>query len=42
MRQPSDPNLVSRADEVAEFLGLFLDISDVEYSHLEKSLIELL
>jgi hypothetical protein len=42
VRQPSDPNLVSKADEVAEFLGLSLDISDVDYSHLEKSLIELL
>ena len=42
VRQPSDPNLVPRAGEVAEFLGLFLDISDVDYSHLEKSLIELL
>lgn len=42
VRQPSDPNLVPRAGEVAEFLGLHLDISDVDYSHLEKNLIELL
>ena len=42
VRQPSDPNLVPRAGEVAEFLGLPLDISDVDYSHLEKNLIELL
>jgi len=42
VRQPSDPDLVPRAGEVAEFLGLSLDISDVDYSHLEKKLIELL
>ena len=42
VRQPSDPNLMPRAGEVAEFLGLSLDISDADYSHLEKSLIELL
>jgi len=42
VRQPSDPNLVARAGEVADFLGLSLDISDVDYSYLEKSLIGLL
>lgn len=42
VRQPSDPNLVSKAGEVAEFLGLSLDVSDVDYSYLEKILIELL
>ena len=42
VRQPSDPNLVPRAREVAEFLGLSLDISDVDYSDLEKNLVELL
>jgi len=42
VRQPSDQNLVSRAGEVAEFLGLSLDIEDVDYSHLENSLIKLL
>ncbi len=42
IRQPSDPDLVSRAGEVADFLGLSLDISDVDYSHLKKSLIGLL
>jgi len=41
VRQPSDPNLVPRAGEVADFLGLFLDISDVDYSYLEKNLIKL-
>ena len=42
VRQPSDPNLVPQASEVAKFLGLSLDIGDVDYSHLEKNLIELL
>ncbi len=42
VRQPSDPNLVARAGEVADFLGLSLDISDVDYSHLKKSLTGLL
>jgi len=41
VRQPSDPNLVPRAGEVADFLGLSLDISDVDYSYLEKNLIKL-
>ena len=42
VRQPSDPNLVPRADEVAKFLELSLEISDADYSHLEKTLIELI
>ncbi len=42
VRQPSDPNLVARAGEVADFLGLSLDISDTDYSYLEKSLVRLL
>ena len=42
VRQPSDPDLVAQASEVADFIGLSLDISDVDYSYLEKRLIELL
>ena len=42
VRQPSDPDLVAQAGEVADFLGLSLDISDVDYSHLRKSLTGLL
>jgi len=42
VRQPSDPNLVARAGEVADFLGLSLDINDADYSHLRKSLSGLL
>ncbi|MFC2062821.1 DUF1638 domain-containing protein [Chloroflexota bacterium] len=39
VRQPSDPDLVPKASEVADFIGLSLDIRDVDYSHLEKRLI---
>ena len=42
VRQPSDPDLAARAGEVADFIGLSLDISDVDYSYLEKSLTGLL
>ena len=42
VRQPSDPNLIPQAGEVAEFLGLSLNVSDADYSYLEKRLIELL
>jgi len=42
IRQPSDPDLIPKASELARFLGLSLDISDADYSHLEKNLIKLL
>lgn len=43
VRQPSDPNLlISQAGEAAQFLELYLDISDADYSQLDKNLIELL
>ncbi|HEU65798.1 MAG TPA: DUF1638 domain-containing protein [Chloroflexi bacterium] len=42
VRQPSDPDLMQRAGEVADFLGLSLDVGDVDYSHLEKMLTALL
>jgi hypothetical protein len=42
VRQPSDPDLMARANEIAEFLGLSLEVQDADYSHLEKRLIELL
>ena len=42
VRQPSDPNLISQAGEVAEFLKLYLDVSDADYSQLDKNLIELI
>ena len=42
VRQPSDPDLITQASELAEFLELSLDVSDADYSHLEKTLIELI
>ena len=42
VRQPSDPDLVPKASEVAEFLGLPLDIGDADYSRLEKELTKLI
>jgi len=42
VRQPSDPDLIPQANELAKFLNLSLDISDADYSHLEKLLIELI
>ena len=42
VRQPSDPDLMPTAGEVANFLRLSLDISDVDYTHLEEKLTELL
>ena len=36
--QPQDPDLVSRAAEVAKFLQLSLQIQDADYSHLEQIL----
>lgn len=41
VRQPTDPDIVSQACEVADFLELSLDISDADYSHLEKALLQL-
>ncbi|HEY31731.1 MAG TPA: DUF1638 domain-containing protein [Dehalococcoidia bacterium] len=42
VRQPSDPDLLTEANEIAEFLGLSLEIQDADYSHLEERLSELL
>lgn len=42
MRQPSDADLTARAYEVSRFLGLSLDVADVDYSYLEKILVGLL
>jgi len=38
VRQPSDPDLVPRAKELAEFLGLSMEVCDADYSHLEEIL----
>ncbi len=42
VRQPSDPDLLTTAGKLADFLEVSLEIRDADYSHLEKSLIELL
>ena len=42
VRQPSDPDLMPQAGELARSLGLSLEIRDVDYSHLEKELLELI
>lgn len=42
VRQPADPDLVPQAGELAKSLGLSLEIRDVDYSHLERKLIELI
>ena len=42
VRQPSDPDLLVTASKLANFLEVSLEIRDADYSHLEKSLIELL
>jgi len=38
VRQPSDPDLLTEASEIAKFLRLPLEIQDADYSHLEKRL----
>jgi hypothetical protein len=42
VRQPADPDLLSRVGEIAEFLELALDIREADYSYLERKLIEFL
>lgn len=39
--QPGDHDLLPKAKEIAEFLGLSLEIVEADYSYLEKELIEL-
>ena len=36
MRQPSDPDLSGKAAEIAQFLGLPLEIAETDYQHIEK------
>ena len=38
VRQPSDPDLMPRVNELADFLELSLDIRDADYSHIEKDI----
>ncbi len=42
VRQPADPDLAPKAGELAQFLGLALEVEDADYSYLEKEISELL
>lgn len=42
VQQPEDRDMVSKASEIAEFLGLSLDVSEADYSYLDSRLAELL
>jgi hypothetical protein len=42
VRQPSDPDLLPSANTIANFLGLSLMVQDADYSHFEKTLIDLI
>ena len=42
VRQPSDPDLLSRARELAEFLHLTLEIRDADYRHFDRILTDLI
>jgi len=42
IRQPSDPDLLRQAGELAEFLNLPLDITEADYSHLERRVLQLM
>ena len=38
LRQPSDPDLMPKATRIADFLGLRLETTDVDYSFLDRQL----
>lgn len=42
VQQPEDHDMVPKASEIAEFLGLSLDTSEADYSYLDRRLAELL
>lgn len=42
VRQPSDPDLVPTAKELAKYLDLSLEIGDADYSHLEGKLTDII
>ena len=42
IRQPSDPDLVPQAEELARFLGLPLEFRDADYSYLNRALVNLI
>ena len=42
IRQPADPDLRKKLDELSEFLELSLEIQDADYRHLERKLCDLI
>lgn len=42
IHQPEDEDIVANVSQIAEFLGLSLDISEADYSYLDDKLTELL
>lgn len=42
IKQPSDPDLVPQAEELARFLGLPLEIREADYSYLKQTLVNLI
>ena len=42
VQQPSDEEVLAKASEIAEFLGLSLAISEADYTYLETEIIKLL
>jgi hypothetical protein len=42
LRQPKDPDLRKNAEELAVFMGLLFEVRDVDYTHLERELAELI
>ena len=42
VRQPHDVECEAKAGEIADFLNLYLDVSDADYSYLERKLMDFL
>ena len=42
LRQPSDPDLMPQACRIAEFLGLRLETANVDYSFLDRQIVDLI
>ena len=42
VRQPADPDLIPRVNNIADFLGLSIIVHDADYSNFEKALIDLI
>ncbi len=42
IRQPSDPELCTKAEDLARFLGLSFELRNADYTHLEKMFMKLM